>query len=129
MVAAKGRKVLSGTDGQNEYEDLLQDYVSVCNRVLQENRDRFPYSHIWRAAEEALSGRAIKFAVFDDQPKAECTISIEANVLSEKTEALQDEAPVMRLSAQYMEDVVSNPEKYVGDPSLIDWGWLKPPEN
>lgn len=120
---------MSGADGQNDYEDLLQAYVNVCNRVLQENWDRFPYSHIWRAAEGAMSGRMVRFAVVDDEPKAECTVSMEAKSLNESQDVKTGEAPVMRLSARYMADVVANPDKYVGDPSLIDWGWLKPPQN
>ncbi len=119
---------MSETNTQENYEDLLHAYVSVCNRVLQENWNRFPYSHIWRAAEDAMTGRAVRFAVVDDEPKAECTVSMEAQCLSENEEMKAGEAPLMRLSARYMADVVANPEKYIGDPSLIDWAWLKPPK-
>lgn len=111
----------------DEYAGLLEQYLRVCNKVLQQNGDRFPYNQIWKAGEEALSGRTIEFAVVDDEPKAQCRVTLSKNrIRSEADLAVEEHPPVMRLSASYLQQVVSDPDKYIENPSLIDWGWLSP---
>lgn len=108
------------------YASLLEQYLEICNRAMQENRDRFPYSQIWQAGEQALSGRAVELAVVDDQPKAQKCVTLHSNQIDgPEPEDMRDDPPVMRLSASYLEDVVAHPEKYIENPSLIDWDWLQ----
>jgi len=113
----------SGNSGT--YDGLLEQYLEICNKVMQQNRDRFPYSQIWQAGEQALSGRAVELAVVDDAPKAHKCVTLEAcKINSEPTGKAAEDPPVMRLSASYLEDVVAHPDKYIDNPSLIDWDWL-----
>lgn len=106
-----------------EEQARLEAYLEICNKVLEANRDRFPFSRIWEAGEAALKGRTIALAVVDDEPKASCVVRLE-NKHIEAAEPPEECPPVTRLSKQYVEDVVAHPEKYIADPSLIDWGWL-----
>lgn len=108
------------------YADLLQQYLLICNQALQQNGERFPFCQIWRAGETALSGRSVELAVVDDEPKAQCRITLQQNrIEAEATNARAEEhPPVIQLSARYLADVVSNPQKYIDNPTLIDWRWL-----
>ncbi len=101
----------------------LEAYLEICNRVLEANRDRFPFSRIWEAGEEALCGRAVALAVVDEEPKASCVVRLE-NRHIEATEPPDEVPPVTRISKRYVDDVIAHPEKYIADPSLIDWRWL-----
>ncbi|NVJ98183.1 MAG: hypothetical protein HWE25_08525 [Alphaproteobacteria bacterium] len=111
-------------DNKND-DALLDQYLRVCNKVLEKNRGRFPYSQIWQAGEQALSGRVVELAVFDENPIAHCRVTLHANRISSKRMPEDEPAPMKRLSAQYVQDVVSHPEKYIENPSLIDWDWLQ----
>src|ERR1700721_2899269 len=35
-------------DGQ-EYEKIFQQYLEICNRAIEQNRNKFPYTEIWGA--------------------------------------------------------------------------------
>jgi len=117
---------LPGTSDKDAYDGLLKDYLRVCNKVLHENRNRFPYSQIWHAGEEALCGKSIRFAVYDDEPKAQCEVTLAENRIKSGDDGKDRDPPTKRLSVQYLEDVVADPQKYIENPALIDWDWLKP---
>lgn len=114
------------------YQELLQAYLDICNKVLAANRDRFPYRQIWSAGEEALSGRTVILSLHDDVPKAHCLVAfgeshISTEVLAAETLHLHKERlPVHAVRLTYLLDVVAEPDKYVADPSLINWDWIKP---
>ena len=107
----------------SEDQARLQQYLEICNRVLEANRDRFPFNRIWEAGEAALKGRSVALAVVDEEPKASCVVRLE-NQHIEEAEATGDGPPTTRISKQYIEDVLAHPDKYIDDPSLIDWRWL-----
>ncbi|WP_417449974.1 hypothetical protein [Kordiimonas sp.] len=101
----------------------LERYLDICNRVLDANQDRFPYNRIWAAGEAALEGRPVALAVVDEEPRAHCVVKLEGHHI-EAAEGGGEAPPVSRLSKKYIEDVLANPDKYIADPSLIDWRWL-----
>jgi hypothetical protein len=115
--------VLNTVKDNSEDQARLEAYLEICNKVLEANRDRFPFSRIWEAGEAALKGRTVALAVVDDEPKASCVVRLE-NKHIEATEEGGECPPVTRLSKQYVEDVLAHPDKYIADPALIDWGWL-----
>ncbi len=111
-------------DQQEVFEAQLEAYLRICNAALEANSKRFPYNRIWQAGEDALKGRCVELALIDDEPKARCRITLSEHHI-ERTGEDGEAPPVTRLSKQYIEDVLANPEKYISDPSLIDWRWLK----
>ncbi|WP_417456472.1 hypothetical protein [Kordiimonas sp.] len=111
-------------DQQTAFEAQLEEYLRICNAALKANSKRFPYNRLWEAGAEALKGRSVELALVDDEPKARCRITLSAHHIERATED-GEAPPVTRLSKQYIDDVLANPEKYISDPSLIDWRWLK----
>ncbi|WP_020400871.1 hypothetical protein [Kordiimonas gwangyangensis] len=108
---------------KSEEQARLEQYLEVCNQVLEANRNRFPFNRIWEAAEASLAGRSVAFAVVDDEPKASCVVRLCGQHI-ETADAGDENPPATRLSKQYIDDVVAHPDKYIEDPSLIDWRWL-----
>lgn len=114
------------------YQQLLHAYLDICNKVLAANRDRFPYRQIWTAGQEALSGRPVILSLHDDVPKAHCAVEIgEHHISAEAVQhhelhARKQSSPVHTVRLTYLLEVVAEPDKYVADPSLINWDWLRP---
>jgi len=102
--------------------DELERYIEVCNEVLRRNRNRFPYEHIWNAAADAEAGHGARLVLVDDTPVSVCEVTVFPDHL-ERSEDGED-APVLRISKSYLDDVLRNPQKYVDNPALINWGWL-----
>ena len=110
---------------KDHFEAQLEAYLSICNAALEANNKRFPYSRIWQAGEDALKGRCVELALVDDEPKARCRITLSQHHITRTDENSDAAPPVTRLSKQHIDDVLADPEKYISDPSLIDWRWLK----
>lgn len=100
----------------------LERYIEICNEALARSCDRFPYNRIWQAASEAQAGRGVELVLVDDMPVSTCEVTVYMDHIERGLEA--GDAPVLRLNKSYLEDVVSNPQKYIDNPTLIDWGWL-----
>lgn len=115
---------------EEPYHELLLRYVSICNKVLAANRDRFPYRQIWSAGEHALSGKSVILALYDNGLRAHAIVAMGENAITvEQIEPAKMLANNRSLSAHpvqmdYVMDVVAKPDRYVADPSLINWDWL-----
>ena len=57
------------TESRESAEKLLKDYVAVVNRVLEENRGKFPYEHALRAARTFWGERPIRTLVYGRDPQ------------------------------------------------------------
>lgn len=113
------------------YTQLLLDYLDICNKVMAANRHRFPYRQIWAAGEQARSGDLAVLALYDEAPKARCIVSMGEKLISVEQilaggrEMSAVDFPVHGVALGYVMDVLKAPDKYVADPSLINWDWLK----
>jgi hypothetical protein len=60
-----------------EYEEVFRQYLEICNRAIEQNRNKFPYTEIWgarfKSREEAIEIQAV---VFDDRPKVAYTLRL-----------------------------------------------------
>ncbi|TNE62542.1 MAG: hypothetical protein EP335_11935 [Alphaproteobacteria bacterium] len=116
---------MSDAENKEDYARLMQEYLDLCNRALAANRDRFPYGAIWQAAEQALSGEEMEFAVVDDAPKARMRVCLKDRHLDLQECGCAGEVPVRRISADYIRRLLADPQKVIDNPSLIDWNWMK----
>lgn len=118
-------------EGEKPYRELLLRYVDVCNKVLSANRQRFPYRQIWSAGEHALSGRSVVLALHDDGALARCIVAMgEASISVEMLEPSQPPCQCQTLTVypvklSYVLEVITEPDRYIADPSLINWDWLR----
>ena len=109
---------------KSEYEELLRQYVAICNKAIDQHQD-FPYKAIWAAAFAQLHGKQVEFALHDDRPKA----CLQVDISSDHLDAQGPVEPCDKLDwtfdYSFLKSVVDNPETYISDPSKLDWSWLR----
>jgi hypothetical protein len=111
----------------HEYEQVFQQYLEICNRAIEKNKNTFPYTEIWGSRFKALETDATLHAiVYDDRPKVAFTLRLtkdmKIQIVEKKAIEPQDEWP---FTYQYLKRVVDNPQEYIDHPAKLEWGWLK----
>jgi len=111
----------------HEYEQVFQEYLEICNRAIEQNKNKFPYTEIWGSRFRTLEAEAVLHAVvYDDRPKMEfmlrLTRDMKIEIVKKKTVTTEDEWP---FTYQYLKRVVDNPQEYIDNPAKLEWGWLK----
>lgn len=112
-------------------EQLLSDYVALCNRAMAENKDRFWYRQARRLNRALLGGANFRTIVQGEDPDevlGEFTIHFDPDdqVLSLLPPGNHDVAFSWRAPVGYLDDVVhERPEWYLERPMRLDWVWLK----
>lgn len=110
-----------------DYERVFQQYLAICNRAIEQNKNKFPYTEIWgtrlKALEEIMKIHAV---VFDDRPKISFVLGLtpdmKIKILEKKPIPPEDAWP---FTYQYLKRVVDNPKEYVDNPARLEWGWLR----
>jgi len=110
-----------------EYERVFQQYLEICNRAIEQNKDKFPYTEIWGARLKTLEEEMkIHAVVFDDRPKLayilRLTKDMKIKIVEKKVIPPEDSWP---FTYQYLKRVVDNPKEYIENPARLEWGWLK----
>lgn len=109
-----------------EYELVFQQYLEICNRAIEQNKNKFPYTEIWGARFKTIEAEAMLQAiVYDDRPKASFTLRLTKDMkieIVEKKTISDEEWP---FTYQYLKRVVDNPKDYIDNPAKLEWGWLK----
>jgi hypothetical protein len=115
-------------DTEADYRSLLRNYVALCNEAIEANRNKFPYSHLWRAAMENQDNTHLTFELIDDRPKCDLPIKLSEERLIPREEKNPDCNPykdrVMVVKMSYLEKVLNNPAEFIANPALLDWEWL-----
>lgn len=110
-----------------EYERVFRHYVEVCNRAIEANKDKFPYTEIWGARLKSLQDEVkIHAVVFDDRPKLAYMLRLTKEMkieIAEKKELPPEDA--WPFTYQYLKRVVEHPQEYIANPARLQWGWLQ----
>jgi len=107
----------------HDVDQLFMQYLEVCNRAMREHGSRFPYNHIWKSAEEALSGDAAHLTVYDDLPQRHYAVRL----LNKAVHLAPCSATIRKyshLKTSYLQHVISHAEDYIAQPTLLNWEWL-----
>jgi len=110
-----------------DYEQVFQQYLEICNRAIEQNKNKFPYTEIWGSRLKALEeDMKIHAVVFDDRPKLSyilrLTKDMKIEIVEKKDIPPEDAWP---FTYQYLKRVVDNPKEYIENPARLEWGWLK----
>jgi hypothetical protein len=110
-----------------DIQELFQQYLEVCNKAMEANGERFPYKHLWEAAEKLQDPAGMCLTVYDDEPKCHYQLKIHDKHLevTDQASAWPDESWGVKTS--YLRHVVANPDTYINEPQKLDWHWLKKP--
>jgi hypothetical protein len=110
-----------------EYDLVFQQYLEICNRAIEQNKNKFPYTEIWGARLKELKEEMdIHAVVFDDRPKLAYKLRLTKDMkieIAEKKELPPEDA--WPFTYQYLKRVVDNPKDYIDNPAKLEWGWLK----
>lgn len=110
-----------------EYEQVFQQYLEICNQAIEQNKNKFPYTEIWgermKLVEDEMKIEAI---VYDDRPKIaymlRLTKDMKIEIVEKKPTPPQEAWP---FTYQYLKRVVDNPQEYIENPARLEWGWLE----
>lgn len=123
-------KVVALGSVRDSDHELLKDYIAVCNRAIEANRDVFPYKEIFSALEQS-DPEPVSVSVVDDRPKREYELSVEGgsgpcHIVCDSACNCADDGcdKHWRVAKSYLLEVVNNPQPYIQNPALIDWDWM-----
>ena len=109
-----------------EYEQVFQQYLEICNRSIEQNKGKFPYTEIWGARLKDLKEEIkIHAVILDDRPKLAYTLRVNKDMtieIAEKKELPPEDA--WPFTYQYLKRVVEHPQEYIENPARLEWGWL-----
>ena len=114
------------TASVEEYERIFERYLDVCNQAIEKNKDKFPYTEIWKARWKDLTpDNMLHCAVYDDRPKIIYTLRLTEDMkIQIVKKALVAPDDVWPFKYSYLKHVVEHPTEYVDHPAKLDWGWL-----
>ncbi len=109
-----------------EYEHIFQQYLTICNQAIEQNKSKFPYTEIWGARFKKLETEAtLNAIVYDDRPKLAFTLRLTPDMKIEIVNKSVPSADEWPFTYQYLKRVVDNPQTYIENPAKLEWGWLK----
>lgn len=102
-------------------------YVSICNKALALNKDKFPFKQILGAAQKSEQGKKIEIQLAGDNVINSYVFSIENDQIIVTPHALCDQCDCDRkwhMEWPYLHEVLQDPENYIKNPAKINWDWI-----
>lgn len=106
------------TENYKYYEQLFEQYISLCNKIIEENKSKFPYSKILNTKKN------ITVKIIDDRPKLEFAVGLEQENLKINSNNFSNENKVLLLKINHLEDFIKNQDEYITHPEKINWNLL-----
>lgn len=113
------------TSSQNSRDELIKEYVSICNRALEQGRSRFPFKQIFKALEKASEADVVEVVVLDTAQTY--AFHFDASGINVENHADCKDCQCVRqwtTSSKYLRDVVKNPQAYIQNPAKLNWDWM-----
>lgn len=105
----------------------IKSYVSICNRALSLNKDRFPFKQILGAAQKSEKGKKVEVLLAGAESIDSYVFSIknEQIIFAPHSECGQCKCDrKWHLEWTYLQEVLKDPESYIKNPAKIDWDWI-----
>ncbi len=113
------------TSSENSRDDLINDYVAICNKALKGSRTRFPFKQIFSALEKANAADAIEVVVSDTSQTY--AFFFDARGVRVKRHDDCENCNCVRkwtTTSDYLQKVVENPQAYMQNPAKLNWDWM-----
>ena len=112
---------------------LVWGYINLCCDVLRIHHDYFPYKQIFGLAEKQLKEDfKITVHVVDEKHNIlPCRLRISNKMditVSPLHHASYKNKPTWTVEICVLEGAVNDPNEYMINPALLDWGWLTDPD-
>lgn len=106
---------------------LMQRYFEICNTALKLNKDRFPFKQILGLAAENGAGQKVQMNIIDNLNAEKYVVYIEDQTIKAEPHVNCTDCHCVRkwdVETEYLRSVISEPERYIGNPAKIDWAWM-----
>ncbi len=126
MMYMKMQNDIDQHTSSDEYEELLKRYIEVFNRAVKENKDKLPYQNMLSAALKLPESVGdLHYVIYDHRPKGSFSLRLVDGSLEIIDKNKKTSENFCTLSYDYLRNVTENADKYVKNPALLDWSWLK----
>lgn len=108
-------------------DPLFDSALQVVNRSLAANRDHAVFGPVLRLADEHLEDHKANIVVYEDDPaskEAFYTVRWSDGALHLLTRGKGPHDTQWKVSREYLQSLVDEPERYVENPALLDLDWL-----
>ena len=107
---------------------LFTDALDVTNKALEKHRDSGFMKGLVAAWDKFLDGHKAGVAIYDEDPEKPFDY-FTIRYLNEKFEILSrgksEHDTEWKVSRDYLQSIVDNPQEYIEHPSKLDLDWLK----
>lgn len=108
-------------------ENLIWQYVAICNEALLENAHKFPFRQIMDASEKSASGRMVEARLIDNYDNNSFILTLKDRYIEVTPHSACRNCHVdyiWNIPTHYLEDVIRHPDQYISNPAKLDWDWL-----
>lgn len=112
---------------QINYDLVFRDYLKVCNKAIDKNKDKFPYKEIWGVGMKLVGQKEeINCVIYDDEPQGTYTLNLDKDNHLRIVEGLHPKfEDSWKFRYSYIKHVIDHPEEYINHPAKLDWDWLR----
>lgn len=120
-----------------DQDHLFKSYIDVCNQALIANEDKFPYNRILSVIGKDHHLKPVRVNIINDMGQVEFNLQLMNNKIIYNERVCNksacggccgtcfDNSDVWKVCASYLNEVVTAPEKYIQNPALLDWEWVR----
>ena len=112
---------------QNIY-DLFKGTLDVTNEALEKNRDSKVIGTLISAADKTLNGHKAGVEIYDedpDKPFDYFTVRYLDGKIELYARGKSEHDTEWKVSKDYLQSVVDDPQKYIDNPTKLNFEWLK----
>lgn len=98
------------------------------NAALEMHRDSLLFQAMLKACDAELEGEDLGVAVYDedaDQPSDHFTIRMQEGSFAFVSHSQSSDGDDWEVSEDYLDQVIADPKRYIENPSLLSFDWLK----
>ncbi len=112
-----------------ETTSLFTDALITMNAAMEANEDRLPYSLFMKASRKLDFQLTVGVAVYKDNPETPhdyYTVCYHENRIELVAHGKEKGIDIAwNVSEDYLQKLHDDPERYIKNPALLDWDWLK----
>jgi len=105
------------------------DAMTTMNRAIEANEDRLPYRLFFDASKKLDMELTMGVAIYKDDPDTPhdyYTVRFEGDRLELVSHGKEKGLDLCwKVSEDYLAELSDYPDRYIKNPALMDWDWLK----